>query len=197
MRRVVLAACAFGWLLAFAQPSRAGGGGGEICQPHRTRPGLLTVFVTDNCFTYKTLRVTTGSAVTWRLLGTFAPHTVSAENGLFESGDLSGPFTVRFNQPGRYPYVCTYHGGSWGGMRGTVVVTGAAVDGPEAEELVAESEVNEASARAVVPAPVVTVEVPAAGPVRASLSGPTTLALVVGMFASVLALAFLLRRGRA
>ena len=37
------------------------------------------------------------------------PHTVSSNNGLFDSGTLAGPFTCTFLQPGVYFYRCMFH----------------------------------------------------------------------------------------
>lgn len=49
-----------------------------------------------------------------------SPHTVTANNGAFESGNLATgqPFTFTFTTPGVYEYHCTYH--PW--MVGTVIV---------------------------------------------------------------------------
>ncbi len=40
-----------------------------------------------------------------------APHTVSATDGSWDSGDLApgGSFERRFEAQGTYPYVCLYH----------------------------------------------------------------------------------------
>lgn len=49
-----------------------------------------------------------------------APHTVTADDGSFNSGNLNPgeSWTYTFNTPGTFHYHCTYH--SW--MTGTVVV---------------------------------------------------------------------------
>ncbi|HYC11153.1 MAG TPA: cupredoxin domain-containing protein [Nitrososphaerales archaeon] len=49
-----------------------------------------------------------------------APHTVTAADNSFNSGNLvpGATFTHTFTTPGTYPYSCSYH--SW--MKGTVVV---------------------------------------------------------------------------
>ena len=48
------------------------------------------------------------------------PHTVTATNGNFDSGNMNpgGTFTYTFRTPGSYIYTCTYH--PW--MRGYVTV---------------------------------------------------------------------------
>jgi plastocyanin len=136
MRTVVrLLVCAIVCGAALAPVAALAGGGGEYCAPlNGKKPPVLTVWVRDNCFTAKTLNVTTGQVVTWAPRDALAPHTVTAPE--FNSGDLDGLFSVRFNAPGTYRYVCTYHGGDWGGMVGRVVVAGKAIAGtPEAEVL--------------------------------------------------------------
>jgi len=49
-----------------------------------------------------------------------APHTVTATDHSFDSGNLSpgDTWTYTFTKPGTYTYVCTYH--PW--MKGTVIV---------------------------------------------------------------------------
>jgi plastocyanin len=48
------------------------------------------------------------------------PHTVTASNGSFDSGNMNPgtTFTYTFTTPGTYTYICTYH--PW--MRGYVTV---------------------------------------------------------------------------
>jgi len=48
------------------------------------------------------------------------PHTVTASDGSFDSGNMNpgGTFTYTFTRPGTYSYICTYH--PW--MRGFVTV---------------------------------------------------------------------------
>jgi hypothetical protein len=50
-----------------------------------------------------------------------SPHTVTAANGPFDSGnvDPGGTFTFTFTQAGTYGYVCRYHGE----MQATIIVT--------------------------------------------------------------------------
>jgi plastocyanin len=52
-----------------------------------------------------------------------APHTVTATDHSFDSGNLNpgDTWTYTFTQPGTYTYVCTYH--PW--MKGTVIVVSA------------------------------------------------------------------------
>jgi plastocyanin len=49
-----------------------------------------------------------------------APHTVTADDGSFSSGNLNpgDSYTYTFTTPGTYAYHCNYH--SW--MKGTIIV---------------------------------------------------------------------------
>jgi plastocyanin len=125
-RATVLTAALFVMLGLVPAPASAGGGG-AYCEPLKQRPPALTVWVRDNCFTAKTVKITAGQAVTWAPRNAVAAHTVTS-SGLFDSSDLEGLFTVRFNEPGTYPYVCTYHSWEGAGMVGKVVVSGPAVE---------------------------------------------------------------------
>lgn len=85
-------------------------------------------------FSPKTLTIEAGDTVVWEN-DTDAPHTVSSDNGVFESGNMNEDqkFSFTFTKPGTYPYYCKYHGGPGGqGMAGTVVVKPKA--GPTANE---------------------------------------------------------------
>jgi plastocyanin len=68
------------------------------------------VSVIDFAFDPATVRLSIGGTVTWRHNG-IAPHTVSALDSSFDSGLLesAGTFSHRFDQAGRYQYVCAYH----------------------------------------------------------------------------------------
>ncbi|HLZ27568.1 MAG TPA: plastocyanin/azurin family copper-binding protein, partial [Chloroflexota bacterium] len=75
-----------------------------------------------------TLRVQPGSWITWSNAGQ-DPHTVTAIDGSFDSGNLdpSEGFSWFFPDAGTFPYVCTLH--PW--MKGKVIVgDGVAVDAP-------------------------------------------------------------------
>jgi plastocyanin len=66
-----------------------------------------------------TRTIAPGTWVTWSNDGQ-DPHTVTAVDGSFDSGDLdpSEGFSWYFDQPGTFAYVCTLH--PW--MSGTIVV---------------------------------------------------------------------------
>ena len=65
------------------------------------------------------LHVEAGTEVTWTNADP-APHTVTGDDGTFDSGTLDPDevFSFRFDRPGTYPYTCSIHPT----MRGTVHV---------------------------------------------------------------------------
>lgn len=101
------------------------------------------VDVVDNAFEPPSLTVTAGDEVTWASSGS-NPHTVTADDGSFDSNPDCGAFAdaasgacmdggesfaFTFDEPGEYPYYCRLHGGPGGvGMAGTITVEAAATD---------------------------------------------------------------------
>ena len=82
------------------------------------------VSVQDNQFMPATLQATVGSTITWSHDGA-SQHTVTADDGSFDSGTLNpgDSFTMTFTAPGTYAYYCAFHGAPGGqGMAGTIVV---------------------------------------------------------------------------
>jgi plastocyanin len=65
------------------------------------------------------ITVAAGDTVTWVHEGRIS-HTVTAEDGSFDSGPLAAgdTFEVTLDEPGTYAFVCAFHGS----MRGTVTV---------------------------------------------------------------------------
>jgi plastocyanin len=78
-----------------------------------------SVTIKDYAFTPPTLTVPAGTTVTWTNADA-VPHTATASDGSFDSGNLSPgqSYAFTFSTPGSYPYVCQYHAG----MHGTIVV---------------------------------------------------------------------------
>ena len=78
-----------------------------------------SVAIKDYAFTPATLTVPAGTTVTWTNNDP-VPHTATAGDGSFDSGNLNPgqSFAFTFATPGSYPYVCQYHAG----MKGTIVV---------------------------------------------------------------------------
>jgi|GEM_PF-1336498 len=82
------------------------------------------VEVDDNYFEPKTITIRVGDTVEWENEGQ-NPHTVTADDGSFDSGNLNSgdSFSHTFTKAGKYAYYCKYHGAAGGvGMAGTVVV---------------------------------------------------------------------------
>jgi plastocyanin len=77
------------------------------------------VDIEDFAFSPATIEIEAGTTVTWENYDS-APHTVTADDGSFDSGDLAQDqtFSHTFDQPGTYSYSCTIHPN----MTGTVIV---------------------------------------------------------------------------
>jgi plastocyanin len=83
-----------------------------------------TVSALDDLFRPEVLRVEVGATVTWSNDGR-NPHTVEADGGSFDSGNLEpgDTFSVTLAEAGVVPYFCRYHGAPGGlGMAGSIVV---------------------------------------------------------------------------
>jgi plastocyanin len=103
-------------------PSRGERGSHErpVRSTHRVK-------VLDNRFAPRKLEVAPGDTVEWIYAGSTL-HTVTAETGDFDSGDLSpnDSFSQTFDEEGAYLYYCRFHGAPGKiGMRGVVLVVDA------------------------------------------------------------------------
>jgi plastocyanin len=86
--------------------------------------GPASVTAIDSSFSPRQVTVVAGTTVTWTNSGNL-PHTVTAENGSFDSGILSNgdTFAFTFNTVGRFDYYCILHGAHGGeGMAGVIIV---------------------------------------------------------------------------
>ncbi len=86
--------------------------------------GDAAVSIANFAFDETAMTVAVGTTVTWTNEDG-APHTVTADDGAFDSGNMdSGDvFSFTFEEPGTYAYFCEYHGGAGGqGMAGTITV---------------------------------------------------------------------------
>ena len=85
----------------------------------------------DNAFDAGIVRIQPGQSIEWSNDGN-SPHTVTADDGSFDSGNLApdATFTTAFDQPGVYSYFCKYHGAPGVGMTGIVVVGDAEIPSP-------------------------------------------------------------------
>lgn len=83
------------------------------------------VLVVDSNFRVEITNVNVGTTITWVYNGSL-PHTVTADDGSFDSGTLGSgdTFSFTFEEAGSYAYYCRIHGGPGGsGMSGIVNVT--------------------------------------------------------------------------
>lgn len=78
-----------------------------------------TVHLKNNAYLPVSLQVNRGMTVTW-INDDNDVHTVTLDNGAFDSGDMMfhATATFTFNDVGTYTYHCTHHAG----MNGTIVV---------------------------------------------------------------------------
>lgn len=94
-----------------------GGSGNETA-------GTVEVDLVDNRFEPSELTIKAGTTVTFRNVGS-RTHTVTADDGLFDSGTLKSgdTFTFTFTEAGKYAFYCKPHGGPEGvGMSGVIIV---------------------------------------------------------------------------
>jgi plastocyanin len=80
----------------------------------------VDISVVDFAFEPGTVSVPVGATVTWTNTGS-RPHTVTADDGSFDSGrlDPGEQFSQTFDQPGTFTYHCGFHPE----MQGSIVVT--------------------------------------------------------------------------
>jgi plastocyanin len=100
-------------------------------QRHRQAGPTVTVTVGDNFFKPSSLEIAPGTKVKWVNKGRNL-HNVAPDKGkLFGIDSLpSGKsYSFTFNNPGKYPYYCTFHGAPGTGMAATITVTGTATGG--------------------------------------------------------------------
>ena len=115
-----------------------GGGGGAPVPPPPPGPGPsgpsapsgpASVSIVDSAFNPQSLEVAVGTTVNWVNNGR-ARHTATADNGAFDSGNLSagGRFSHTFTTEGSFSYFCAIHPE----MKGVVNVGAAAAGAPPA-----------------------------------------------------------------
>lgn len=83
-----------------------------------------SVSVVDSDFEPAEREIAKGTEVTWTNGGDL-DHTVTADDGSFDSGNLSpgDSFTFTFNEGDEFPYYCEYHGSEGGvGMAGAIIL---------------------------------------------------------------------------
>jgi plastocyanin len=99
-----------------------------LAAPPPARAAEHTVQIADSAFSPATLTIGVGDTVTWRNADD-RPHTVTSNDGAFDSGNLDEDlgFSFTFTEPGTYTYRCDYHPD----MQATIVVEAAAAPAPE------------------------------------------------------------------
>jgi plastocyanin len=93
--------------------------------PGATTSQAAAVKLVNITFTPAQLTVKVGTTVVWTSEDN-VPHTVTADDGSFDSGNLKkgDSFKFTFTKAGKFPYYCAYHGtAGGGGMSGTITVT--------------------------------------------------------------------------
>ena len=103
-----------------------------VVKPFKVKKGMMegdmgemggeTVEVAIVNYTFEPMELTikVGTTVTWENKDA-VPHTVTADNGAFDSGRMNqgDKFSFTFNEPGTYTYICDIHPY----MKGTITVT--------------------------------------------------------------------------
>jgi plastocyanin len=151
IRRSALAAAAafLAVLVLPALPATAGGG----CHAEPTQGTGDTIEIVDMCFTPNALTIQPGDSVTFVNTDPMVHNVGGTLWGSYDDLNPGDTFTRTFDQPGIYPYACSYHFG----MTGAIVVGegvgagGGAVDAsPAASPVVEVRTVSEAAS----PAPI-------------------------------------------
>lgn len=126
---LIVAAIALGVVFAWTGPGWSWMGAGGMMGPGGmmgvgagpTAPTGTSVTMAGSRFAPSTLTIASGDTVRW-FNDDALPHTVSAGDGAWDSGNLAPgqAFERRFDEPGSYAYLCRYHPG----MVGTIAVQG-------------------------------------------------------------------------
>ena len=84
-----------------------------------TEPRRHTVTIDATAYSPKTVTASVGDTITWVNKDLF-PHTVTAKNGRFDSGDIAAgkSWTSTVEADGLLAYFCTYHPTMKGTLRG-------------------------------------------------------------------------------
>ena len=112
-------------ILAVLIPLLAGSASSRIGPVAAQSGAEIAVQVVDFAFEPAMVMIEPGTTVTWTNAGD-RPHTVTADDGSFDSGrlDPGETFSYTFDQPGTFTYVCGFHPE----MQGSVMVAAAQTD---------------------------------------------------------------------
>ncbi|MEZ5176166.1 MAG: PLDc N-terminal domain-containing protein [Acidimicrobiia bacterium] len=100
-------------------------------------PGQNQVFGYDDAYNEAVIEIGPGDEVEWLMVGD-NPHNVFAADGSWQSDltmERGDRFRRTFDEPGVYPYFCTFHGDAEGGGMAGYVIVG---DVPAYEQLASE-----------------------------------------------------------
>lgn len=109
-------------------PAAGAASKGTAERPAAAPAADVSVSAEDNFFAPVRVTVTAGETVFWSNNGA-NPHTVTADDGSFDSGTLNpgDGFSLAPGTSGTIPYFCRFHGAPGGvGMSGVIVVQAAA-----------------------------------------------------------------------
>jgi plastocyanin len=114
-------------LAACGGTSGSSSSGGNGCTAHGGASGATAAqtvqLVTDpntiGAFKPQTINVKVGDTVEWDWIDTAAPHTVTAQDGSFDSctQNAGAKFMVTFTKAGDVQYHCTIHSGMTGDVK--------------------------------------------------------------------------------
>ena len=130
--RRVLAVLALATAAMWPAATVSAGGG---CHGRATQGTGDTVAMAKLCFTPSVLRVDPGTEVTFVNRDPFVHNLSGNRWGYFDDLHQGDTYTATFDEPGVYPFACTYHPG----MTGAIVVgdgTGAGSGAPVQTSLV-------------------------------------------------------------
>jgi plastocyanin len=112
--------------LAFAACGGSTDTGGSSSTPSDNTPAAVTIHVASDPtnvgkFDPSTATAKVGDTVKWSFEDDASPHTVTADDSSFDSGQKSkgDTFTFKFAKAGTFTYHCTLHAN----MKGTITVS--------------------------------------------------------------------------
>ncbi|MGH2557857.1 MAG: cupredoxin domain-containing protein, partial [Thermomicrobiales bacterium] len=123
----------------------------------------VAVSIIDFAFAPGSVEVAVGTTVTWTNNDT-APHTVTAEDGTFDSGviDPGGSFSFTFEEEGSFAYSCTIHPRMTAAVEVVAAEEQAEGEAEPEEEATEEAEAEEPEEATPAASPVAPVEAPVA-----------------------------------
>jgi plastocyanin len=91
----------------------------NIETPAAAIPGANEIWIQNMAFNPASITVSVNTTIKWTNKEGIT-HTVTSNNGLFDSGNISsnGTYSHQFTTAGTYPYHCTIHSS----MTGTIIV---------------------------------------------------------------------------